>query len=60
MRLSFTFGLALMNTSAWRSLPLIWFASALDPAAKPRTLSPVAWSNAGPRPCSTRFTSEPA
>ena len=60
MRLSFTLGLALMKTSPWRSLPLIWLASALEPAAKPWKVSPEAVSKAGPMPCSMRFTSEPA
>ena len=49
-----------MNTSARRSLPLIWLARPLDPPPKPWKVSPVASSNAGPMPCSIRFTSDPA
>ena len=33
-----TVGLALMNTSPWRTLPLISVARALEPAEKPVTV----------------------
>jgi hypothetical protein len=57
---AFTPGTALMNTSAGRSLALIWFASAPDPAPNPRNCAPVAASNAGPIPFSIRLTRDPA
>lgn len=60
IKVVFTDGLALTNTSPWRTFPLIWVANAEDPAEKPVKVYPVAALKAGPISFSITLTSDPA